>query len=104
VVAGDGDRDTMPVIAKEALAMEVPVVASDAVGLPEVVRPQWGRLVPPGDPRALAVALAELLALPAAERAAMGRAGRAHVVAECDVRAGSARLAELVTHDALERA
>lgn len=96
VVAADGDRDTMPVIAKEALAMEVPVVASDEVGLPEVVRPEWGRLVPPGDPRALAGALAELLALSPGERAAMGRAGRAHVLAECDLRAGSRRLAELI--------
>ena len=34
VVAADGDRDTMPVAVKEALALEVPVVASDEVGLP----------------------------------------------------------------------
>src|SRR5207247_188578 len=33
VVAEDGDRDSMPVVVKEALAMEVPVVASDEVGL-----------------------------------------------------------------------
>jgi pimeloyl-ACP methyl ester carboxylesterase len=57
VVAADGDRDTMPVVVKEALAMEVPVVASDEVGLPEVVRGGWGRLVPPGDAAALADAL-----------------------------------------------
>src|SRR3712207_2725959 len=45
VVAADGDRDSAPVVVKEALAMEVPVVASDAVGLPEIVRPEFGRLV-----------------------------------------------------------
>lgn len=99
VVAADGDRDTMPVIAKEALAMEVPVVATDEVGLPEVVRPGWGRLVPPSDAPALAAALGELLALPPAERAAMGRAGREHVLAACDVRAGAARLARLIAGD-----
>jgi colanic acid/amylovoran biosynthesis glycosyltransferase len=96
VVAADGDRDTMPVIAKEALAMEVPLVASDEVGLPELVRPEWGRLVPPGDARALAAALTELLALPAERRAEMGRAGRAHVLEAAGVRRGAARLAELI--------
>ncbi|HEX8065461.1 MAG TPA: glycosyltransferase [Thermoleophilaceae bacterium] len=96
VVAADGDRDSMPVAVKEALAMEVPVVASDEVGLPELVRPGWGRLVPPGDPAALAGAIEELLALPAAERAAMGRAGREHVLRRCDVRAETARLARLI--------
>ncbi len=83
----------MPVVVKEALAMEVPVVASDEVGLPEVVRPEWGRLVPPGDAAALAIAIDELLALPAAERAAMGRAGRAHVAEHCDAAREAARLA-----------
>ena len=92
VVAADGDRDTMPVVVKEALAMEVPVVASEEVGLPEVVRPEWGRLVPPGDSAALAVAIDELLALPAGERAAMGRAGRAHVAEHCDAAREAARL------------
>jgi glycosyltransferase involved in cell wall biosynthesis len=96
VVAPDGDRDTMPVVVKEALAMEVPVVASDEVGLPEVVRPEWGRLVRPGDAAALAAALDELLSLPAGDRAAMGRAGRAFVAEHCDVRRESGRLAELI--------
>src|SRR5439155_1052651 len=79
VVAADGDRDTMPVVVKEALAMEVPVVASDEVGLPEVVHQGWGRLAPPGDPEALAGALGELLDLSPEARAEMGRAGRAFV-------------------------
>jgi glycosyltransferase involved in cell wall biosynthesis len=96
VIAADGDRDAMPVVVKEALAMEVPVVASDEVGLPELVEPQWGRLVAPADPEALATAIAELLALPVDSRAAMGAAGRAHVLAHCDVREESAKLAALV--------
>src|SRR5439155_473933 len=76
VVAADGDRDAMPVVVKEALAMEIPVVGTDEVALPEVVRPEWGRLVPPRDSAALADAIAELLALPGGERASMGRRGR----------------------------
>jgi glycosyltransferase involved in cell wall biosynthesis len=96
VVAADGDRDSMPVVVKEALAMEVPVVASDEVGLPELVKPEWGRLVPPGDSRALAGAIAELLARPEAERAAMGRAGRAHVLEAASVQRETEKLARLV--------
>ena len=96
VIAGDGDRDSMPVVAKEALAMEVPVVASDEVGLPELIRPDFGRLVPPGDAAALAAALAELLALPVETRAAMGRAGRAFVSEHANVHRETARLSELL--------
>jgi colanic acid/amylovoran biosynthesis glycosyltransferase len=96
VVAADGDRDSMPVVVKEALAMEVPVVASDEVGLPELVRPEWGRLVPPGDASALADAICELLALPHTERAAMGRAGRAHVLELASVRRETEKLAGLI--------
>jgi colanic acid/amylovoran biosynthesis glycosyltransferase len=96
VVAADGDRDTMPVVVKEALAMEVPVVASDEVGLPEVVKPGWGRLVPPGDAAALASAIEELLALPAGRREQMGRAGRAFVREHCSLRRETERLAEMI--------
>jgi len=96
VIAADGDADSMPVIAKEALAMEVPVVASDVAGLPEVVRAPWGRSVPAGDADALAAALRDVLALTPKQRGRMGAAGRAFVAAECSVDRESARLLELV--------
>ncbi len=96
VVAADGDRDSMPVVVKEALSMEVPVVASDEVGLPELVRPEFGRLAPPGDAGALAENLRELLALPAGARAEMGSAGRAWVREHCDLRLETQRLAALI--------
>ncbi len=97
VVAADGDRDSMPVVVKEALAMELPVVVADEVGLPELARPEFARLVPPGDPRALALALAEVLALAPIERAAMGRAGRAFVSEHADLRRETAKLSGLLT-------
>jgi colanic acid/amylovoran biosynthesis glycosyltransferase len=97
VIAASGDRDSAPVVVKEALAMEVPVVTSDAVGLPEFVRPEFGRLVPAGDEAALASALAELLALPVGERAAMGRAGREFVKSCADSRTEAAKLSELLS-------
>jgi colanic acid/amylovoran biosynthesis glycosyltransferase len=96
VVAPDGNRDALPVVVLEALALEVPVVASDEVGLPEVVRPGWGRLVPPGDVEALATALAELLALPPGTRAEMGEAGRAFVAEHRNLARQTERLLELI--------
>ena len=50
VVARDGDRDSMPVVVKEAMAMELLVVASDEVGLPECVLAPWGFLRRPATP------------------------------------------------------
>ena len=96
VIAPDGDRDALPVVSYEALAMEVPVIASDLVGLPEVVKPAWGRLVEPGDSRGLAEALREFFALPPDERAEMGRAGRAFVQEDRDARCETERLSELL--------
>jgi glycosyltransferase involved in cell wall biosynthesis len=86
----------MPVVVKEALAMEVPVVASDEVGLPELVADEWGRLVTPGDPHALARALDDVLNLPLQRRVAMGRAGRAHVLGACAIATETGRLSALV--------
>lgn len=96
VVAADGDRDSMPVVVKEALALEVPVVGTLEVGLPELVQNGWGRLVPPHDPDALAGAIAELLALDPGRRAEMGLAGRAHVLECCSLERETARLAGLI--------
>ena len=96
VIAADGDRDAMPVAVKEALAIEVPVVTSDVAGLPELVRAEWGRLVPAADPPALAAAVGEVLALSPAERQSMGAAGRRFVLEHCELRRESARLATLI--------
>jgi glycosyltransferase involved in cell wall biosynthesis len=104
VVAADGDRDSQPVVVKEALAMEVAVVATDAVGLPEVVWPEWGTLVAPHDPAALAGAIRAELDRPLGERAARGRAGREFVSRYADAREQAARLAALIEDRSRESA
>jgi colanic acid/amylovoran biosynthesis glycosyltransferase len=78
------------------LAMEIPVVATDEVGLPEAVGPDRGRLVPPDDPVALAKAIGELLGLPPDERVAMGRAGREWVLRCAAIEGQVARLLDLI--------
>jgi len=71
--------------ALEAMACERAVVATRAGGIPEaVIDGQTGRLVPPGDPEALAGPILELVRDPA-RRAAFGAAGRARVIAQFSV-------------------
>ncbi len=77
-VAADGDRDSMPVVIKEAMARAVPVVGSDVVAIPEMLRDGCGVLVPPDDPEALAAALLDLHADPG-KRRAIATAARARV-------------------------
>lgn len=67
------------VAALEAMACELPVVASDVGGLPEIVDDTVGALSPPDDPAGLARTLARLLS--SADLPAMGRTARERVVA-----------------------
>ena len=63
IVARDGDQDGIPTVILEAMAIGLPVVATPVSGITEAVRDgESGLLVPPGDPRLLADALARVLA------------------------------------------
>ena len=62
VVGGDGNRDGLPTVLIEAMAMGVPVVATPVTGIPELVEDGvTGLLVPERDPSALARAIERLL-------------------------------------------
>jgi glycosyltransferase involved in cell wall biosynthesis len=56
----------LPLVLLEALAHDRPIVATHWRGIPEVVAPEVGRLVPPHDPDALTAALLDLQARPPA--------------------------------------
>jgi len=76
VVLPSISHEDMPIVILDAMAAGRPVVASRVAGIPEqVVDGVTGRLVPPGDPAALAHALAAILE-DSPRRAAMGKAGR----------------------------
>ena len=94
-VAPDGDRDSMPVVVKEAQARRVPVVGSDAVAMPEMLGDGCGVMVPPDDPAALAAALAAVLD-DEARAAGLAQAGRARVEERFTLRGEVQRLVRLL--------
>lgn len=88
--------DAFPGALLEAMAAALPIVASAVGGVPEILgHPPCGRLVAPGDPVALAQALAALLDAPAAERTALGEAARARLRQEFALEAWRDRLLAL---------
>ena len=75
-------REGLPNVLLEAMALEVPVVATRVAGVPRLVRHgENGLLVEPGSVDQMTAALARLLG-DGALRAALGRAGRATVEAD----------------------
>ena len=81
--------------AVEALLSETPVVGFRSGGLPDIVLDGVaGRLVDPGDERALAEAMDQVLSDPVRARS-MGAAGRAHAEERFGARAASERYASL---------
>ncbi|MGB5985997.1 MAG: glycosyltransferase, partial [Desulfobacterales bacterium] len=61
-IAANGDRDGIPNVIAESMAMGVPVVAPEVSAIPEmIIDNQTGLLVPPQDPRAMAAAITRLL-------------------------------------------
>ena len=95
-VAADGDRDGLPNVVVEALSQGLPVVATRAGAIPELVADGiHGRLVPPGDAVAFGAAIEELARDPDA-RHRMGAAGIQRVAAGWDLETGAERLHALL--------
>lgn len=96
VVDGGGDRDGLPNVVLEAMASGLPVVASDVGAIATAVtHGETGLLVAPGDPDALAAALAGL-AESAELRTALGSAGRRRVERDFDLGACTGRLGRVL--------
>lgn len=86
VIGADGNRDGLPTVLLEALALGTPSVSTPVTGIPEIVRhEETGLLVPEADPGALAAAVARTLDEPEAS-AERSRAARALLEADFDFR------------------
>ena len=76
------ELESLPFAVLEAMAFEVPVVAASVYGVPDVVvSGESGWLVPANDVEALTATVSGVLGLPAGERAAVARRGRAAIEA-----------------------
>ncbi len=89
------DRDGIPNVLLEAMAMEIPVISTRVSGIPELVRHlETGLLVEPDEPAALAAAIRTLLTdAPLAQK--LARQGRVLVEQEFNIYASAARLLDL---------
>jgi glycosyltransferase involved in cell wall biosynthesis len=86
LVAADGDRDGIPNVLAEAMAMGLPVVTTAISGIPELVdADKDGLVVPERNSQALAAALERILT-DAVLRASLGAAARAKVCRMFDSR------------------
>jgi glycosyltransferase involved in cell wall biosynthesis len=92
IIAIPSFHEAIPQTGLQALAMGVPVVASDVGGIPSIIRPgETGRLVPPHDAAALAAAIRETLEQKL-QTQAMCRAGQQFVMDHCSLDAMIGRL------------
>ena len=92
VVTPSGDRDGLPTVLLEALALGIPCVTTNVSGNPEIVdTDKTGYIVSPGDCGALAAAMARFLADPGLS-ARMANACRAKAERDFDLRSNVATL------------
>jgi glycosyltransferase involved in cell wall biosynthesis len=87
-------EDAFPTVLLEAMAAGLPVVASSVGGIPEIVNPSTGILVPPGDAQAIANAMQHI-------EPSMGTIARERAQREFSIDAWIARLDDVYA-EALE--
>ncbi len=85
VISASGDRDGLPTVLLEALGMGLPAISTSVAGIPEIIEGgKSGLLVPPGNPAALAAAMARIIDEPLlASR--LGAGGRAKAERDFDL-------------------
>lgn len=97
VEGADGNRDGLPTVLLEAMALGTPCVSTDVTGIPEAVRHrETGLIVPQGNSQQLAAALHELLDN-AALRVTLAGAARELIERDFDSRRNTAVQRNLFT-------
>lgn len=96
VVGTDGNRDGLPTVLLEAMALGTPCVSTDVTGIPEILRDgQTGLMVPQHDPAALATALERLLDDPPL-RVQLATRARRLIEANFDIHRNATRIREIL--------
>lgn len=92
IISEEGDRDGLPTVLLEAMALGTPVISSAVAGIPElVINHETGLCIPPGDAFALADAIAQLLG-DAAQRQTLSQQARQLIEREFDIERNAAVL------------
>ncbi len=97
IVGDDGNRDGLPTVLLESMALGTPCISTDVTGIPEVIRHNdTGLIVAQNDPAALADAIERLLD-DATTRRRLAVAARELIDREFNVHINAARQRELFT-------
>lgn len=95
IISEEGDRDGLPTVLLEAMALGTPVISTRVAGIPElVIEGETGHCVAPQAPRALADAIAGLAGNPTL-RSQFSHTARALIEREFDIDRNAARLREI---------
>ena len=95
IIGKDGNRDGLPTVLLEAMALGTPCVGTDVTGIPELIRhEQTGFIVPQENPNALALALQKLLEN-SSLRVKFATEARKLMESEFDIHANAASLRQL---------
>ena len=99
-VGKDGDRDGIPNVLLEAMAMRLPVISTTVSGIPEVIQHEHnGLLLDPQDPAALAIAINRVLSdQPLAQR--LGHAARQTITQQFNNGINLQKLQQLLANNA----
>lgn len=100
-ITEDGDRDGIPNVIAEAMAIGVPVVSTEVSGIPELVREgKTGLLVAPRDPEALCGAMEQVLQVDPDRARLMAQQGRRVLEQEFDLWITTRKLYRLMGFEA----
>lgn len=94
VISADGDRDALPTVVLESMALGTPAVSTDVNGVPEMLGEGCGVIVPQHAPAALATAIGQLLASPS-RCAEIASAARQRMTERFDIHRNVAELRRL---------
>ena len=95
VIGADGNRDGLPTVLLESMALGTPCVSTNVTGIPEVIKHnETGLIVPQRNPTELAAALKRLLREPAT-RAKFAQRARQLVEENFDITRNTAAAREI---------